>query len=141
MFVRLVSAFVSNGRNPSPQSGRDVARFSLVNHRARRLCADEDLWKELCVRNFSIHPCSTLPPRVRVQNEEQEEEGEEGEQEWHTWKSLYEMHHEVLYALFRTAGRKTAMGGSTGVIRDTLGAGLGAISRGQVGGVSISIGA
>lgn len=102
------------------------------------------------MRNFAIHPSSTLPPLVRLHEEEEKENGEHEEeekkeeedgeqQEWHTWKSLYQMHHEVLYALFRTAGRKSALGG-TGV-RDTLGAGLGAISRGQVGGVSISIGA
>lgn len=118
--TRVCSA--KNLGNPYPQSGRDVARFSLVNHRARRLCADDELWRELCVRNFAIHP-SSAPAR---------------ESDGGTWRTLYEMHHEVLYGLFRSAGNR-AMGG-TGV-RDALGAGLGAMSSGQLGSLSISLGA
>ena len=44
------------------QHGRDVARFSLVNRRARRLCEDDDVWRELCARHFDIRPRTATGP-------------------------------------------------------------------------------
>ena len=56
-------------------SGQDCARFSLVNRRARKLCADDDLWMELCARNFGMHREMPRP--------------EDG------WRALYRVHHQA----------------------------------------------
>lgn len=107
-----------------------------MNLRARRLCADDDVWRELCVRNFGIHP-SAAPRHRSDPDPDPDTDTEEGS----TWRSLYLMHHQVLYSLFRRSGGggSGAMGGAG--VRDAMGAGLGAIAAGRLGGVSISLGA
>ena len=99
-------------------NGRDVARFSLVNRRARRLCEDDEVWKELCARHFDIRP-----------------EGHDAPERG--WCALYQIHHNVLYALFRDGGRQSPGFGSA----DGFGRGMGAIAQGRAGGMSISLGA
>ena len=101
-----------------PQNGRDVARFSLVNRRARRLCEDDEVWKELCARHFDIRPEGNDSPECG-------------------WCALYQIHHNVLYALFRDGGRQSPGFGSA----DGFGRGMGAIAQGRAGGMSISLGA
>lgn len=118
--------------NPLGERGDDVARFSLVNRRARRLCADEQLWRELCGRHFNVR--FMLP--MTAEEEAEEELLEEGWRRRKTWRSLYAMYHEVLYSLFRRSGRRAVGGGSSGVD-----AGLSAISQGRLGGISIPLGA
>ena len=100
------------------QHGRDVARFSLVNRRARRLCEDDDVWRELCARHFDIRP----------ENRDRPECG---------WNTLYQIHHNVLYSLFRDGGRQSPGLGTS----DGFGRGIAAIAQGRVGGMSISLGA
>ena len=101
-----------------PQNGRDVARFSLVNRRARRLCEDDEVWKELCARHFDIRPEGNDSPECG-------------------WCALYQIHHNVLYALFGDGGRQSPGFGSA----DGFGRGMGAIAQGRAGGMSISLGA
>mmetsp|Transcript_8360 Transcript_8360/g.34198 ORF Transcript_8360/g.34198 Transcript_8360/m.34198 type:complete len:172 (-) Transcript_8360:432-947(-) len=98
--------------------GRDVARFSLVNRRARRLCEDDDVWRELCARHFDIRP----------ENRDRPECG---------WNTLYQIHHNVLYSLFRDGGRQSPGLGTS----DGFGRGIAAIAQGRAGGMSISLGA
>ena len=100
------------------QHGRDVARFSLVNRRARRLCEDDDVWRELCARHFDIRP----------ENRDRPECG---------WNTLYQIHHNVLYSLFRDGGRQSPGLGTS----DGFGRGIAAIAQGRAGGMSISLGA
>uniref|UniRef100_A0A7S0KI23 F-box domain-containing protein n=1 Tax=Micromonas pusilla TaxID=38833 RepID=A0A7S0KI23_MICPS len=98
--------------------GRDVARFSIVNRRARRLCEDDDVWRELCARHFDIRP----------ENRDRPECG---------WNTLYQIHHNVLYSLFRDGGRQSPGLGTS----DGFGRGIAAIAQGRAGGMSISLGA
>ena len=100
------------------QHGRDVARFSLVNRRARRLCEDDDVWRELCARHFDIRP----------ENRDRPECG---------WNTLYQIHHDVLYSLFRDGGRQSPGLGTS----DGFGRGIAAIAQGRAGGLSIALGA
>ena len=100
------------------QHGRDVARFSIVNRRARRLCEDDDVWRELCARHFDIRP----------ENRDRPECG---------WNTLYQIHHNVLYSLFRDGGRQSPGLGTS----DGFGRGIAAIAQGRAGGMSISLGA
>ena len=53
------------------------------------------------------------------------------------WCALYQIHHNVLYALFRDGGRQSPGFGSA----DGFGRGMGAIAQGRAGGMSISLGA
>ena len=53
------------------------------------------------------------------------------------WCALYQIHHNVLYALFRDGGRQSPGFGSA----DGFGRGIGAIAQGREGGMSISLGA
>jgi hypothetical protein len=100
------------------QDGRDVARFSAVNRRSQRLCADADVWRELCARRFALEPaCSRHHPPPP-----------EG------WKALFVLHHEALFRLFRGESERDRMRGG-------VGAGLEGIGKGRLGGVRIRLGA
>lgn len=103
--------------SPPSQDGADVARFSVVNRRTRRLCADEDLWRELCARRFDIRGTRGPPP-------------DDG------WRGLFRLHHETLFRLFRGGG-EDAVGRRNG----SVAAGLAGVASGALGGVRIQLGA
>ena len=68
-----------------PQTGVDAARFAAVNRRARRLVADESLWRELFRRRFRFE----LPPAF-------EPPAEEG-----GWRGVYRHHQTTLDRIVR----------------------------------------
>jgi hypothetical protein len=89
-----------------------------VNRRSQRLCADADVWRELCARRFALEPaCSRHHPPPP-----------EG------WKALFVLHHEALFRLFRGESERDRMRGG-------VGAGLEGIGNGRLGGVRIRLGA